>query len=184
MLISSAIVDFYFFYDWGVDMQIWALLTRSQCCLWYSGDLKGLWASCFLYYFCFISRIYGLPKHACISTEVFFFFFRFVWGAHEVCGSHCHFGHQCQHPVHWFWGAFGRRIHQEDPSSDQTKTIGLSRVSQKNKLYIEIKNARNKLFLHNFIYCGIIIFCGGLMFLDLVGVLLPTNLRPKECLTN
>ena len=31
MLISSAIVDFYFFYDWGVDMQIWALLTRSEC---------------------------------------------------------------------------------------------------------------------------------------------------------
>ena len=55
---------------------------------------------------------------------------------------------------------------------------------KKTKLYIEIKNARNKLFLHNFIYCGIIIFCGGLMFLDLVGVLLPTNLRPKECLTN
>ena len=30
MLLSSAIVDFYLFYDEAVDMQIWALLTRSQ----------------------------------------------------------------------------------------------------------------------------------------------------------
>ena len=85
------------------------------------------------------------------SVQKFFFFFRFVWGAHEVCGSHCHFGHQCQHPVHWFWGAFGWRIHQEDPSSDQTKTIGLYRVSPKKNMYIEIKNARNELFLQFYI---------------------------------
>ena len=158
-------------------MQIWALLTRfSQCCLW---------ASWFFFYIIFVLfQEFTDNQNLLASVQKYIFFFRFVWGAHEVCGSHCHFGHQCQHPVHWFWGAFGRRIHQEDTSSDQTKTIGLYRVSQKNKLYNEIKNARNKLFLHNFIYCGIIIFCGGLMFLDLVGVLLPTNLRPKECLTN
>ena len=30
MLLSYAIVDFYLFYDRAVDMQIWALLTRSQ----------------------------------------------------------------------------------------------------------------------------------------------------------
>ena len=30
MLLFSAIVDFYLFYDGAVDMQIWALLTRSQ----------------------------------------------------------------------------------------------------------------------------------------------------------
>ena len=31
MLFSDAIVDFYFFFDEAIDMQIWALLTRSQC---------------------------------------------------------------------------------------------------------------------------------------------------------
>ena len=31
MLLSCAIVDFYQFYDMAVDMQIWALLTKSQC---------------------------------------------------------------------------------------------------------------------------------------------------------
>ena len=31
MLLFYAIVDFYFFFDVDVDIQIWALLTRSQC---------------------------------------------------------------------------------------------------------------------------------------------------------
>ena len=31
MLLSYTIVDFHLFYDWAVDIQIWALLTRSQC---------------------------------------------------------------------------------------------------------------------------------------------------------
>ena len=31
MLLSDTIVDFHLFYDGAVDMQIWALLTRSQC---------------------------------------------------------------------------------------------------------------------------------------------------------
>ena len=31
MLLSYASVDFYLFYDGAFDMQIWALLTRSQC---------------------------------------------------------------------------------------------------------------------------------------------------------
>ena len=31
MLLSDTIVDFHLFYDWAVDIQIWALLTRSQC---------------------------------------------------------------------------------------------------------------------------------------------------------
>ena len=31
MQFSSAIVDFYLFYDGPVDMPIWFLLTRSQC---------------------------------------------------------------------------------------------------------------------------------------------------------
>ena len=31
MLLSYAIVDFYLCYDGAVDMQIWALLTKSQC---------------------------------------------------------------------------------------------------------------------------------------------------------
>ena len=31
MQLSSAIVDFYLFYDGLVDMQIWVLQTRSQC---------------------------------------------------------------------------------------------------------------------------------------------------------
>ena len=31
MLLSDTIVDFYLFYDGAVDIQIWALLTRSQC---------------------------------------------------------------------------------------------------------------------------------------------------------
>ena len=31
MLLSYAIVDFYLLYDGAVDMQIRALLTRSQC---------------------------------------------------------------------------------------------------------------------------------------------------------
>ena len=35
---SSAIGDFYLFYDEPVDMQIWAPLTRSQCRVCYSGD--------------------------------------------------------------------------------------------------------------------------------------------------
>ena len=37
----------YIFYDGAVDMQIWALLTKSQCSLWYSGDCWGLWTSCY-----------------------------------------------------------------------------------------------------------------------------------------
>ena len=31
MLLSDTIVDFHLFYDGAVDIQIWALLTRSQC---------------------------------------------------------------------------------------------------------------------------------------------------------
>ena len=31
MLLSYALVDFYSFYDGAADMQIWTLLTRSQC---------------------------------------------------------------------------------------------------------------------------------------------------------
>ena len=31
MLLSNTIVDFHLFYDGAVDIQIWALLTRSQC---------------------------------------------------------------------------------------------------------------------------------------------------------
>ena len=31
MLLSVTIVDFNLFYDGAVDIQIWALLTRSQC---------------------------------------------------------------------------------------------------------------------------------------------------------
>ena len=31
MLLSDTIVDFHLFYDRAVDIQIWALLTRSQC---------------------------------------------------------------------------------------------------------------------------------------------------------
>ena len=31
MLLSDTIVDFCLFYDGAVDIQIWALLTRSQC---------------------------------------------------------------------------------------------------------------------------------------------------------
>ena len=31
MLLSDIIVDFHLFYDGAVDIQIWALLTRSQC---------------------------------------------------------------------------------------------------------------------------------------------------------
>ena len=31
MLLSYAIVEFYLFYDGAVEMQIWALLKRSQC---------------------------------------------------------------------------------------------------------------------------------------------------------
>ena len=31
MLFSDAIIDFHLFYDGSVDIQIWALLTRSQC---------------------------------------------------------------------------------------------------------------------------------------------------------
>ena len=30
-MLFFAMVDFYLFYDGVVDMQIWALLTRSQC---------------------------------------------------------------------------------------------------------------------------------------------------------
>ena len=33
MLLSYTTVDFYLFYDGAVDIQIWALLTRSQCTL-------------------------------------------------------------------------------------------------------------------------------------------------------
>ena len=38
MVFSYAIVDLYIFYDGAVDVQILALLTRSHCSLWYSGD--------------------------------------------------------------------------------------------------------------------------------------------------
>ena len=31
MLLSYTIVDFHLFYDGAVDIQIWALLTSSQC---------------------------------------------------------------------------------------------------------------------------------------------------------
>ena len=31
MLLSDTIVDFHLFYDGAVDIQMWALLTRSQC---------------------------------------------------------------------------------------------------------------------------------------------------------
>ena len=31
MLLSDTIVDFHLFYDGAVDIQIWALLTKSQC---------------------------------------------------------------------------------------------------------------------------------------------------------
>ena len=31
MLHSYVIIDSYLFYDGAVDMQIWALLTKSQC---------------------------------------------------------------------------------------------------------------------------------------------------------
>ena len=31
MLLSDTIIDFHLFYDGAVDIQIWALLTRSQC---------------------------------------------------------------------------------------------------------------------------------------------------------
>ena len=31
MLLSDTIVDCHLFYDGAVDIQIWALLTRSQC---------------------------------------------------------------------------------------------------------------------------------------------------------
>ena len=31
MLFSDTIIDFHLFYDRAVDIQIWALLTRSQC---------------------------------------------------------------------------------------------------------------------------------------------------------
>ena len=31
MLLAYTIVDFYLFYYGAVDIQIWALLTRSQC---------------------------------------------------------------------------------------------------------------------------------------------------------
>ena len=31
MLLSDTIVDFHLFYDGVVDIQIWALLTRSEC---------------------------------------------------------------------------------------------------------------------------------------------------------
>ena len=31
MLLSDTIVDFHLFYDVADDIQIWALLTRSQC---------------------------------------------------------------------------------------------------------------------------------------------------------
>ena len=38
MQFSSAIIEFYLFYDRPVDMQIQAPLTRSQCRVCYSGD--------------------------------------------------------------------------------------------------------------------------------------------------
>ena len=44
MLLTYSFIDFYLFFDGAVDTQIWVLLTRS---LWYSGDQKGLWASCY-----------------------------------------------------------------------------------------------------------------------------------------
>ena len=31
LLLSYIIADFHLYYDWTVDIQIWALLTRSQC---------------------------------------------------------------------------------------------------------------------------------------------------------
>ena len=59
MLFPYAIVDFYLLYYGAVNMQMWALLT-IQYSIWYSGDCKGLWTSCFVFVF------------ACVFTQEFF----------------------------------------------------------------------------------------------------------------
>ena len=44
MLLTYSIIDFHIFYDGAVDIQIWALQTRSRCKVSDTHNRKGLWA--------------------------------------------------------------------------------------------------------------------------------------------
>ena len=137
-----------------------------------------------LYYFCFISRIYGLPN--CLHQYSSIFFSSDLSEVPTKCVAATvtlDINANIQY-IDFEGRSDGESIKKILLQIKPRQLVCILFHKKTNCIMIEIKNARNKLFLHNFIYCGIIIFCGGLMFLDLVGVLLPTNLRPKECLTN
>ena len=71
MLLSCTMVDFHLFYDGVIDIQIWALLTRSQCKVSDNQvTIKARGPLVFLFFFV-ISSFSWQQVWACISQECY-----------------------------------------------------------------------------------------------------------------
>ena len=92
MLLSDTIVDFHLFYDGAVDIQIWALLTRSECKVSDTqvifkahGPLIINYLDLFhlcvcIYFFCYFFNIF-CQRHPFL-TSWFFLKYHYRWRTH------------------------------------------------------------------------------------------------------